>query len=142
MVYQVNGPKGPATTEKTKAKGRVGVAGGPSFAEALADAQAQAEPPSNATMATAGGLALPTFIAGTEEEIAQDTKGQTAQLLKQLRELADAALGGTGRPSLHQLQQLAESAATDEATLSPQQHKALNEARTRAAVEAAKNSQK
>jgi hypothetical protein len=139
MVYQVNGPKGPATTEKTKAKARVGVAGGPSFAEALAEAQV--ETPSSAAMATAGGLALPTFIAGTDEEIAQDTKGQTAQLLKQLRELADAALGGTGRPSLHQLQQLAEGTANDEANLSPQQRNALDEARTRAAVEAAKNSQ-
>ena len=141
MVYQVNGPKGPATTEKTKAKARVGVAGGPSFAESLAEAQAQVETPSSAAMATAGGLALPTFIAGTDEEIAQDTKGQTAQLLKQLRELADAALGGTGRPSLHQLQQLAEGTANDEASLSPQQRNALDEARTRAAVEAAKNSQ-
>lgn len=139
MVYQINGPKGPTATEKAKSKARVGTTGGPSFAEALAEAQAEQEAPAPATLGSAGGLALPTFIPQPEEDIAHDTKGQTAQLLKQLRELADAALGGTGRPSLQQLQQLAESAATDEATLSPQQRQAVNEARTRAAVEAAKN---
>jgi hypothetical protein len=138
MVYQVNGPKGPAAADKAKAKARTGAAGGPSFAEALADAQ-QAGQTAAAPPATplAGGLAVPGFLP-LEEDLPQNTQGQTAQLLNQLRELADAALGGNAKPNLQQLQQLANATATDEANLTPAQKAAVAEARTRAAVEAAK----
>lgn len=138
MVYHINGPKGPAAAEKAKAKARTGAAGGPSFADALAEAQqaAAGEAPTTATPLSAG-LTLPGFLP-LEEDLPQDTRGQTAQLLKQLRELADAALGGATKPNLAQLQQLASATATDEAALTPQQRKAVDEVRTRAAVEAAK----
>ena len=138
MVYQVNGPKGPAAADKAKAKARTGAAGGPSFADALADAQQAAGAATPLpTAPLAGGLAVPGFLP-LEEELPQNIQGQTAQLLKQLRELADAALGGSGKPNLQQLQQLANATAADEASLTPAQRTAVAEARTRAAVEAAK----
>lgn len=138
MVYHINGPKGPTATDKAKAKGRTGTVGGSSFADALAEAQqaGAGEAPSTAAPLSAG-LTLPGFLP-LEDDVPQDTKGQTAQLLKQLRDLADAALGGATKPNLAQLQQLANATATDEATLTPQQRKAVDEVRTRAAVEAAK----
>jgi hypothetical protein len=138
MVYQINGPKGTTAAEKAKAKARA-AAGGSSFAAALAEAQAAAAPEAAMPFAT-NGLTLPAFVP-TDDVLNQNTQHQTAVLLKQLRELADAALGGGSRPDLHQLKELAHASAADEQSLTPQQRTVVAEVRTRAAVEAAKQEQ-
>jgi hypothetical protein len=146
MVFPINGANGPKATDKAKAKARVGVAGGPSFADALAEAQATAElTPALPTAPLSGGLALPALVPDEEandQPIPKDTKGQTAQLLKHLRDLADAALGGPAQANMQKLQQLANAVGADETALSPAARQAVNEARTRAAVEAAKQQPK
>ncbi len=138
MVIPVNGPKGPAATEKSKAKGRVGSVDGPSFASLLSAAEEAQSTEGAAPQAPIAGLNLPTYVPANEDEIARDTKGQTAQLLQNLRALADAALGGNSKAALGALQTLAEASATDEASLNAEQKQVLAEARTRAAVEAEK----
>ena len=138
MVFPVNGPKGPAATDKSKAKGRATGVGGPSFASYLSAAEEAQGPEQTLPQAPIAGLNLPTYLPEAEDEIARDTKGQTAQLLQTLRALADAALGGNAQAALGTLQALAEANATDESTLNATQKQVLAEARTRAAVEAEK----
>ena len=138
MVIPVHGPQGPKTTDKAKAKARTGAAEGPSFAETLAAAEAADHPAASTPLPLASGLALPSYVPANEDDVPQDTRGQTAALLKTLRELAEAALGGSATVNRSRLQQLAEGHATDEASLTPDQRQVVNEARTRAAVEAAK----
>jgi hypothetical protein len=138
MVIPIQGPKGPAATEKSKAKGRVGGVGGPSFASLLSAAE-EAQSTEAATPQTPiAGLNLPTYVPVGDEEIARDTKGQTAQLLQNLRALADAALGGNNKAALGTLQALSQATSTDESSLNATQKQVLAEARTRAAVEAEK----
>ncbi len=141
MVYHVNGPKGPGPLDKTKAKPRAGAADGPSFASLLAEATEAQPSPTNSVSAETlpSGLSLTPFLPNHDDPLPNDTRGQTNQLLQQLRNLADAALGGTAQPNLSQLHQLAEATAQDETTLTAPQRNALNEARTRAAVEVAKH---
>jgi hypothetical protein len=138
MVIPIQGPKGPAATEKSKAKGRVGGVGGPSFASLLSAAEEAQNTEAATPQTPISGLNLPTYLPTNEEEIARDTKGQTAQLLQNLRALADAALGGNNKAALGTLQALSQATSTDESSLNATQKQVLAEARTRAAVEAEK----
>ncbi len=138
MVIPINGPQGPKATDKAKAKVRTGTAGSPSFAALLEAAQTYEAPPPSA--ANVAGTTLPGYVPLMEDQLPQDTRGQTAALLKNLRELAQAALGGPGATAAatQHLQQLAQVLPADETTLTPAQRQAVAETKTRAAVEAAK----
>jgi hypothetical protein len=138
MVFPISGPQGAKATDKTKAKGRVGESTGTSFASLLSAAEQAHEAPAPLPNTALAGLNLPSYLPEAEEEIATDTRGQTAQLLQTLRQLADAALGGAGANPTERLHQLATATATDSAHLTPAQAQVVAEARTRAAVEAEK----
>lgn len=131
MVLNIQGLKGPAATDKTKGKAKVGD-GGAKFAELLEAAQAQETP----SPAPAFGLGVQVPVFGLEEEMPRDAKGQARELLKTLKDVADAALGGESVQRVERLAALA--AEVDESMLNGAQKEALAEVRTRAAVEVAK----
>lgn len=125
-------------TDKAKQKARTTAAGGPSFADMLEDAQQVESPAQTTPIVSTGALAAGFIPLENEDDLPKDTHGQARSLLQTLKDLASDALSGTPTAALPQLQALAEAQGIDESTLSPTQKTALNEARTRAAVEAAK----
>ncbi len=137
MPFPISGTQGPKAAEKSKAKGAAGAVGGPSFASMLAGAlsESPAETPAASSMGAAVATGLPVLH---EEDIPTDTRGQASALMATLKELAGEALAGQPARGAAHLARLAEALGADEAQLTPQQKQVLNEARTRAAVEAEK----
>lgn len=132
-MVDIKGLGGIKAADKTKAKARAGAAGGTSFADLLEEAQAvsgaEAATPTASSDLAAGFLPL-------EDDLPQNPRQQAQELLKTLQALAEDALSGSPTHTVNRLEQLANS--VDESTLTAQQKDALDEARTRAAVEAAK----
>ncbi|NBV54137.1 MAG: hypothetical protein EBR79_00255 [Proteobacteria bacterium] len=131
MVLNIQGLKGPQAADKAKGKAKVGE-GGAKFAELLEAAQTGETPAPAPTF----GLGVQVPVFGLADEVPRDAKGQARELLKTLREVADAALGGENMQRVQRLEALANE--VDESTLSSTQKEALAEVRTRAAVEVAK----
>lgn len=132
-MVDIKGLGGIKAADKTKAKARAGAAGGVSFADLLDEAQAvsgaEATSPTASSDLAAGYLPI-------EDDLPQNPRQQAQELLKTLQALAEDALSGSPTHTVNRLEQLANS--VDESTLTVQQKDALDEARTRAAVEAAK----
>lgn len=136
MAFDIKGLGGIKGADKTKAKSKTGSVGGPSFADMLEDAQqtgGTAAEQSVAGLAPYAGGYVPGF---EEEELPKDARGQANELLKTLKGLAEDALSGAPTQALGRLEAM--TSAVDESSLTPEQKKALDEVRTRAAVEAAK----
>ena len=131
MIDRINGPGGIKGTDKAKAKRK---ADGPSFDSFLHEAEAATEAAPNEAVASEMGLAggyIPL------EEYPQNPREQARELLKTLRELAGEALGGENpAQTVEKLSQMAEDMDTSQ--LTEEQKRALEEVKTRAAVEVAK----
>ena len=136
-MVDIKGLGGVKLADKTKAKARTGAAGGPSFASLLEEAQAAEDA---SALESAAPLSLPAGYVPLEEEdpdaAPRNPKQQAQELLKTLQTLAEDALSGSPTATLNRLEQL--TAQIDESGLTQLQKDALDEARTRAAVEAAK----
>ena len=134
MVFDIKGLGGVKAADKTKAKPKTGQVGGPSFSDYLDEAQATdgaADTPALATgMGVAGG-----FVP-LEDELPKDAQGQAREMLETLKSLAEDALSGSPTTTATRLEALA--AQVDETSLTEAQKQALDEVRTRAAVEVAK----
>ncbi len=131
-MVDIKGLGGIKPADKSKAKARVGAAGGPSFASLLEDAQAAPTPDSSAPTT----LGLPAGYVPLEDDLPQNPRQQAQQLLQTLQTLAEDAFSGSPTAAVARLENL--TAQLDESTLTTAQKDALNEARTRAAVEVAK----
>lgn len=132
MIFSVNGPKGPAATDKAKAKTRATSTGGANFADYL---EAASHTDESAAAAPAAGVGLGGFIP-VEEDLPRDAQGQARELLKTLKALAEDAFAGSSTAAVGRLEQLAGN--VDESGLNAAQKQALDEVRTRAAVEVEK----
>ena len=132
-MVEIKGLGGIKAADKTKAKARTGAAAGTSFADMLEEAQAvsgaEAATPTASSDVAAGFLPL-------EEDLPQSPRQQAQELMKTLKALAEDAFAGSPTHTVNRLEQLTNS--LDDSQLTPQQKDALDEARTRAAVEAAK----
>lgn len=137
-MFRIDGLGGVKETDKTKAKAKTGSSTGPSFASFLEEAQSADAPADPAPIAGAGGLASGYIPLENEEDAPKDSRGQARALLQTLRDLANDALGGSPTSALPKLEALAKAEGVDESTLTATQKTALDEARTRAAVEAEK----
>ncbi len=132
-MVDIKGLGGIKAADKAKAKARTGATGGASFADMLEEAQSV-----NATEASSA-LASSDVAAGflpIEDDLPQNPRQQAQELMKTLKALAEDAFSGSPTNTVDRLEQLANS--VDESSLTTQQKDALDEARTRAAVEAAK----
>lgn len=137
MIFDIKGLGGAKGVDKAKAKAKTSGVGGPSFADMLDEAQeAEATGMESPVAGVIGGLAVPGGFTAIEEELPKDAQGQAREMLKTLRSLAEDALSGSPTSTVSRLEALA--AEFDESTLTPEQKKALDEVRTRAAVEVAK----
>ena len=134
MVFDIKGLGGVKGADKTKAKSKTSSVGGTSFADMLDEAQAADATETGA--AVSGGMAVAGGFAPVEDDLPRDARGQARELLKTLKGLADDALAGSPTAAVGRLEELAGS--FDEASLSADQKKVLDEVRTRAAVEVAK----
>jgi enamine deaminase RidA (YjgF/YER057c/UK114 family) len=132
VIIGINAPKGPAAVDKAKAKPRAGGVSGANFADYLEAAQAGDEA---APVAVAGGVGVGGFIP-VEEDLPRDAQGQARELLKTLRALAEDALAGSPTAAVGRLEKLA--GEMDSSGMNEAQRAALDEVRTRAAVEVEK----
>jgi Class II flagellar assembly regulator len=132
-MVDIKGLGGIKAADRAKAKTRTGAAGGVSFADMLEDAQEVAAAEASTP---ASSLDLPAGFVPIEDDIPQNPRQQAQELLKTLKTLAEDAFSGSPTNTVDRLEQLANS--VDESSLTTQQKDALDEARTRAAVEAAK----
>lgn len=134
MVFNIKGLGGIKGADKAKAKAKTSGTGGASFSEYLDEAQgadgASEAAPVSTGMGIAGG-----FVP-IEEDLPKDAKGQAQEMLKTLKSLAEDALSGSPTATVGRLEALA--ANVDESNLTAEQKRALDEVRTRAAVEVAK----
>jgi hypothetical protein len=134
MVFNIKGLGGVKDADKTKAKSKTGAAGGPSFSAYLDEAQgaddASEASPVNTGMGVASG-----FVP-IEEDLPKDARGQAQEMMKTLKSLTEDALSGSPTSAAGRLEALA--AQVDETNLTEDQKRALDEVRTRAAVEVAK----
>lgn len=132
-MVEIKGLGGIKAADKSKSKARTGAVGGASFADMLEEAQsvesAAATTPVSSSDLAAGYLPI-------EEDLPQNPRQQAQELMKTLKALAEDAFSGSPTHTVNRLEQLANG--VDESSLTPQQKDALDEARTRAAVEAAK----
>ncbi len=132
-MVDIKGLGGIKAADRAKAKARTGATGGASFADMLEEAQSveasAASVPTSSSDLAAGFLPI-------EEDLPQNPRQQAQELLKTLKALAEDAFSGSPTNTVNRLEQLASS--VDESSLTAQQKDALDEARTRAAVEAAK----
>lgn len=134
MIVKLDGLGALKAADKAKAKPRAGGVGGPNFADLLDEAQAADEA---APAVIGGGIGVAGgFVPLEEDDVPRDAQGQARELLKTLRDLAGEALGNEPAAAVHRLAKLA--ADVDESTLNAAQKQALDEVRTRAAVEVAK----
>lgn len=131
MIFGVNGPKGPAAADKAKAK-KTGGAGGPSFASMLEEAS---HSDTAGETFSVGSVGVGAYVP-LEDEMPRDAQGQARALLKTLKDLAEDAYAGEPTAAVGKLEALARD--VDESGLNAQQKAALDEVRTRAAVEVAK----
>ena len=138
MIFDIKSLGGLKGADKTKAKGKTTSVGGPSFADMLDEAQEAdgATGMESPVAGVIGGLGVQGGFAAIEDELPKDAKGQAREMLKTLKSLAEDALSGSPTATVGRLEALA--AEFDESTLTAEQKKALDEVRTRAAVEVAK----
>lgn len=102
----------------------------------LEDAQQVDAPAQTTPIVSTGAIAGGFIPLDNEEDLPKDTHGQARALMQTLKDLA---AGVVWQPdALSQLEALAEAKGIDESQLSAPQKTALDEARTRAAVEVAK----
>jgi enamine deaminase RidA (YjgF/YER057c/UK114 family) len=134
MVFDIKGLGGIKGADKTKAKAKVSATGGPSFSEFLDEAQSAETPAEQAPLS--GGLGVAGGFVPLEDELPKDARGQAREMLKTLQSLAEDALSGSPTSAVGKLEALA--ASVDETNLTEEQKRALDEVRTRAAVEVAK----
>lgn len=135
MAFDIKGLGGVKGADKTKAKAKVAGTGGPSFADILEEAQASEQNEPNAGLNSGMGGSSTPYVP-FEEDVPKDAQGQAREMLKTLRSLAEDALSGSPTATVGRLEALA--ANVDESTLTAEQKQALDEVRTRAAVEVAK----
>jgi hypothetical protein len=139
MPFPVTGTQGPKLAEKTKAKGATNAAGGPSFASLLAGALEESPNAAESSPAASLGGTLATPLSVWEDDTPPpNTREQARSLMQTLKELAGETMAEQPPSHLERLQRLSEATGADENALTPQQQQVMNEARTRAAVEAAK----
>lgn len=136
MAFDIKGFGGIKGADKTKAKSKTSGVDGPSFAEFLENAQDAETTEDNAGLNGGMGGGLAGGYVPFEEEVPKDAQGQAREMLKTLRSLAEDALSGSPTATVGRLEALA--ANVDETNLTEAQKKALDEVRTRAAVEVAK----
>lgn len=132
-MVDIKGLGGVRAADKAKAKARTGATGSTSFADMLEEAQmvsgAEAATPTSSSDLAAGYVPI-------EEDLPQNPRQQAQELMKTLKALAEDAFAASPTNTVNRLEQLANG--VDESSLTQQQKDALDEARTRAAVEAAK----
>lgn len=136
MIFKIDGSGGTKATDKAKAKSKASTTGGPSFASLLEEAQQAAE--TDSAPVAGGGIGVAGGFVPLEEDLPRDAQGQARELLKTLKELAGDALSGSPTATTGKLEALANAAAENESGLTDAQKRALDDVRTRAAVEAAK----
>ena len=138
MIFDIKSLGGLKATDKSKAKSKTSSVGGPSFADMLDEAQGAGEATGmeSPVAGVMGGLGVPGAFTAIEEDLPKDAQGQAREMLKTLRSLAEDALSGSPTNTVTRLEALA--AEFDESNLTAEQKKALDEVRTRAAVEVAK----
>ncbi|PZP40614.1 MAG: hypothetical protein DI585_00665 [Pseudomonas fluorescens] len=134
MVFDIKSLGGLRGADKTKSKAKTGATGGPSFADMLDEAQDSGAAENASPLAP--NFAVPGGFVPIEDELPRDAKGQARELLNTLKTLAEDALSGSPTATLDRLEALTRQ--VDESTLTADQKQALDEARTRAAVELAK----
>ncbi|TKW61916.1 MAG: hypothetical protein DI628_04655 [Blastochloris viridis] len=132
-MVDIKGLGGIKAADRAKAKARTGAAGSVSFADMLEEAQA-VESAAASTATSSSDLA--SGYVPIEEDLPQNPRQQAQELMKTLKALAEDAFAGSPTNTVNRLEQLVNN--VDESSLTQQQKDALDEARTRAAVEAAK----
>lgn len=136
MIFNIKGLGSAKGVDKTKAKTSTGATGGPSFAQMLEGAQHSEEVATDAPVEAYTSGFAGNYVPVDDEDFPKDAKGQAREMLKTLQNLAHDALSGSPTATVNRLEALA--AEFDESNLSDEQKKALDEIRTRAAVEVAK----
>lgn len=143
MVQNITGPKPLSPAERKKALDKARAAGGPSFASLLEQAEAAGETteasPTSPTGPIGGQLAP---ILGDEQNLPQSQQEQAAVLVDTLQSAAEDILSGSPTMAARKLNAYLNAAPAEGAPLTPEQQKALDEIKTRAAVTAAKLEEK